>query len=81
MEAKSLREHRTSWLLTIRGLAEEAGISPTTLMHIEAGRRVPHPSTMVRIAAVLEVRGVEVEEFVRAMRVHQQSKAKKGARS
>ena len=81
MIATSLRELRARFPLTIRGLAFEAGISPTTYMHIEAGRRIPHPSTMVRIASVLGVKLSEVEEFVRAMEVHRAGMRQKGGQS
>ena len=40
-----------------RGLAEEAGVSPSSVYEIEAGRRKANPSTLRKIAGAL---GVEV---------------------
>ena len=61
--ARALREWRAERLLSIRDLAREAGVAPSTVYLIEAGRAVPHPSTMRAIAAVLGVTPAQVAEF------------------
>jgi transcriptional regulator with XRE-family HTH domain len=44
-----------------RGLAEEAGVSPSSVYEIEAGRRKANPSTLRKIAGAL---GVEVVDLL-----------------
>ena len=63
----ALREARIRKLLTVRGLAKLAGISPVTLQDIEAGRRTPQPGTMRKLATALELDPGEVAEFRRAI--------------
>jgi transcriptional regulator with XRE-family HTH domain len=45
-----------------RGLAEEAGVSPSSVYEIEVGRRMPHPSTLRKIARALNVEVVDLLE-------------------
>jgi transcriptional regulator with XRE-family HTH domain len=59
----SLRVVRTERLLTIRGLAQRAGVVPSTVYHIEAGRSVPRLSVVRRLAAALEIDPAAVDEF------------------
>jgi len=59
----ALRDIRASKNLTTRGLAEKAGISPTTLFRIESGKTVADPITRHKLAAALEVPQAEVAEF------------------
>ena len=63
----TLREARARRLLSLRQLAERAGVAPTTVHLIEAGRRLPHPGTIRKLAAALGVAPAEVEEFRAAM--------------
>ncbi len=63
----TLRTARVQRLLSIRGLAKLAGISPVTLQDLEAGRRVPQPGTIRKLATALEVEPGEIVEFRRAM--------------
>ncbi len=58
-----LRELRLRRLLTIRGLAKEAGVAPNTIYFTEAGQRVPRFASMKRIAAALGVEPLEIDEF------------------
>jgi transcriptional regulator with XRE-family HTH domain len=44
-----------------RGLAEEAGMSPSSIYEIEVGRRKPNPSTLRKLANAL---GVEVIDLL-----------------
>lgn len=62
--AKSLRQWRTSQLMSIRELATRAGITAKTLTDIEYGRRKPNYETMRTICAVLGVSAHEIQEFV-----------------
>lgn len=64
----TLRELRAGKLLSIRALALAAGVSPQTIVAIEAGRRAPRFVTMRKIAAALAVEPVEVAEFAEAVR-------------
>ena len=59
----SLRDHRRTRLMSIRDLAERAGVSPQTIVTIEAGRRPPRYLTMRKIVAALGVDVNEVAEF------------------
>lgn len=50
-----LRQLRERRFLSQRDLAALAGVSQTTIVNIESGRNRPHPSTLRRLAAALEV--------------------------
>jgi transcriptional regulator with XRE-family HTH domain len=63
----TLRVMRLSRLLTIRALAQQAQVSPSTIYLIEAGRTTPSLSVMRRLAAALGVEPHEIEEFQRAI--------------
>jgi transcriptional regulator with XRE-family HTH domain len=63
----TLREARIRKLLSIRGLAKLAGVSPETLQGLESGRRTAQLGTIRKLAAALEVEPGEIEEFRRAM--------------
>jgi transcriptional regulator with XRE-family HTH domain len=65
--AQSLRQLRTSQLLSIRELAARAGITPKTLTDIEYGRRRPTYETMRTISGALGVSAHEIREFVTAI--------------
>lgn len=65
--AKPLREWRVERLLSIRALAEAAGVSTKTVVQLEAGRQVPTFRTMQRITAALGVDAPEIEEFTAAL--------------
>ncbi len=51
-KVKRLRKER---VLTIRELANEAGISKTTISNIENGQSEAYPSTIRKLARALEV--------------------------
>jgi transcriptional regulator with XRE-family HTH domain len=64
----SLREVRVSQLLTIRALAEAAGVATRTIIDIEAGGRgTPQIGTMRRISAALGVAPSQITEFAAAI--------------
>ncbi len=66
---QTLRELRTGRLLTIRDLAEAAGVATRTIVQIEAGRLTPRFVTMRKIAAALGVEPAEIVEFAAAIEV------------
>jgi transcriptional regulator with XRE-family HTH domain len=56
ISGRKLRRVRDERLLSQRELAEAAGLSPTTILKLEAGRvEDPHPRTIRKLAAALEV--------------------------
>ena len=50
-----VREYREDSGYSIRELAEMAGVSEVTLIHLEHGKTTPHPKTLRKIAGVLKV--------------------------
>ena len=62
-----LKAWRRRRLLTVRGLAAAAGVTPKTVVELEAGRRTPHPGTVKALSAALDVQPERVTEFRRAM--------------
>ena len=66
-EPTPLRELRAERLLSIRDLARLAGVAPSTVYLIEAGRAAPHPSTIRAIAAALGIDPLQVAELRRAV--------------
>ena len=63
----TLKEARAARLLTMRELAEQAGVAPSTVYLIEHGRTVPQFSVIRRLADALEVKPAEIEEFAAAI--------------
>ena len=61
--ARPLREVRAERLLSIRELAQAAGVAPLTIHEIETGERRSGRRVVLRIAAALEVDPDEVAEF------------------
>ena len=59
----TLREVRIRRLLSQRELAKRANVAHRTIVEAEAGRQVPHPKTMRKLAEALEVDPMEVDEF------------------
>lgn len=60
MKVKELREMQ---VLSVRELAEAAGVSKTTVSNIENGHAKAYPSTIRKLAKALQV---EPQELVRA---------------
>ena len=48
MHLLTLKEARANRLLTVRGLAEQAGVAPSTVYLIENGRSIPLASERYR---------------------------------
>lgn len=65
---KPLRDWRTERLLSVRELAQAAGVTHTTLIQLEHGRQRPHYATMRRIAEALGVPATEITEFAAALK-------------
>ena len=67
MTIRTLMQWRRERLLTIRSLAAAAGVSTRTVLRLEHGLQVPHPSTIKTLAAALGVEPRQVREFRSAM--------------
>jgi transcriptional regulator with XRE-family HTH domain len=65
---RSLREVRAARLVALRELAELAGVAPSTIYLIEAGRTTPRFSVIRRLSAALGVGPEGITEFRRAIR-------------
>ncbi len=71
----TLREARTSRLLTMRELAEQAGVALSTLYLIENGRSVPSFRVIRALCAVLGMQPADIVEFATAVEEARQGKA------
>ena len=61
VSADKLRRLRNESLLSQRELAEKAGLSPTTILKLEAGRvEDSHPRTVRKLVQALDVRPSEL---------------------
>jgi HTH-type transcriptional regulator, competence development regulator len=61
ISGEKLRRVRDARLLSQRELAEKAGLSPTTILKLEADRvEEPHPRTVRKLARALEVDPAEL---------------------
>jgi len=58
-----MREARARKLLSMRALAEKAGVSLSTIQSIEDGRYLPRLTTVQKLSQVLDVQPEEVDEF------------------
>lgn len=58
-----LRAWRAGKLMSVKDLAEAAGVEPKTITDLEYGRRRPDDGMMRRIADALGVDPLEVSEF------------------
>ncbi len=63
----SLRAVRATRLLSIRGLAHQARVAPSTIYLIEAGRTTPSLRVVRRLASALDLEPATVDEFRRAI--------------
>lgn len=75
----ALRVVRAERLLSIRELAEQAQVAPSTIYLTEAGRTTPRPNVMRRLATALGVEPAEVDEFRHAITQAQQPRAPQAA--
>ena len=58
-----LQEVRRRRLLSVRRLAEAAGVAPTTVVNIEHGRTLPSFRVIRDLSAALDVDPLEIDEF------------------
>ena len=65
----TLRELRAERLFSIRELARRAGVAPSTIFLIEAGRTIPRQRVARQIAEALDAAPIEIEEFRRRIEV------------
>ena len=68
----TLREFRADRLLSIRELAEQAGVAPSSIYLIEAQRVTPRVSTVRRLATTLRVDPKAVAELRQAIEAAKQ---------
>ena len=59
-----LAELRATAGLTVRQLAEESKVSPTTINRLERGKIKSHPVTIGRLARILGVSLADLAEFI-----------------
>ena len=59
----SLQEARTRRLLSVRKLAERAGVAPATVYHIEHGKTTPSFRAIRDLSAALEMDPLDIDEF------------------
>jgi transcriptional regulator with XRE-family HTH domain len=64
-----VREVRAEHLLSIRELARAAGVAPSTIYLIEAGRTTPHLSVIRKLAGALGIEPLTIAEFRQAIDV------------
>jgi DNA-binding XRE family transcriptional regulator len=72
----SLREVRATRLLSIRELARQASVAPSTIYLIESGRSNPRLPIIRRIAGALQVEATQVDEFRRAIEMIKESSSR-----
>jgi transcriptional regulator with XRE-family HTH domain len=70
----TLREARATRLLTVRGLAERAGVAFSTVHLIETGKSVPHFDAIQKLSAALDMEPTEIAEFAAAIEAVGQGK-------
>ena len=73
-----LREIRADQVLTIRELAQRAGVAPSSIFSIEARRTTPRMATMRRLATALGVAPEAVDEFRQAIEAAKELSPRRG---
>jgi transcriptional regulator with XRE-family HTH domain len=63
----TLREARARRVLTVRDLAEAAGVAPATVYRLEHGRSIPQFTVIRALSAALDVEPTEIAEFAAAI--------------
>ncbi len=64
---QTLKAARAARLLTVRGLAERAGVAFSTVHLIENGRSVPRFDVIQKLSTALDVEPSEIAEFQAAI--------------
>ena len=65
----TLKEARAERLLTVRALAEKAGVAPSTVFLVENGQSKPRFGIIQKLSAALGVEPKEIDEFAEAIRL------------
>ena len=73
--AHPLRAVRADRVLSMRELADAAGVASSTIALTEAGRTTPRPASMRRIARALGVHPRAIAEFRRALEARARRRA------
>ena len=60
---RTLKQARTAQMLTVRGLAEKAGVSLAAAHEAETGKRRPHFATIKRLSDALGAEPESIAEF------------------
>ena len=58
-----LHEARARRLLSVRGLAQAAGVAPTTVYYIEHGKTAPSFRAIRDLSAALDLDPLDIDEF------------------
>lgn len=66
-QVPTLKETRMARLMTVRELAQKAGVAPSTVHLTETGRTIPRFTVIKRLSAALGVEPASVAEFAEAM--------------
>lgn len=64
---RTLKEARAERLLTLRALAERAGVAFSTVHLIETGKSVPRFEVIKKLSAALDVEPKDIAEFAAAI--------------
>ncbi len=59
----TLREARAARVLTVRALAEQAGVAPSTVHLVETRKSVPRFEVIRKLSAILDLNPLDVDEF------------------
>ena len=62
-ETRTLKQARTARMLTVRGLADAAGVSLSTVHEVETGKRPARFGTIRRLSDALGVEPDQITEF------------------
>ncbi len=73
--AHPLRVVRADRVLSMRELADAAGVASSTIALTEAGQTTPRPASMRRIARALGVHPLAIAEFCRALEARARPRA------
>jgi transcriptional regulator with XRE-family HTH domain len=75
MDMQTLKEVRAERLLSIRELADRAGVAFSTIHLIETGQREPSFRVMREVSAALGVGPTEIAEFAAVIQAAKEGKA------
>ncbi len=76
---KTLRECRTDRVMSVRDLAEQAGVSTKTIVQLEYGRQRAQYKSMRAVAQALGVEVGEIAEFAEVLEQRRAERRGRGA--